>query len=174
MALADRIAVMRDGVVAQIGPPPALYKRPDNVFVAEFLGHVNWVPGTVSGPDTVASAVGPVRCPVPPGFAPGDPVVLGVRQEAVAVGVTFGDRENVFAGEVTSRMFLGDASVIALDVAGVRILAKTPGEIGDVGEVEVRIPPPLWMVFAPDRSGATDATIVPQAALAARSASPIE
>jgi spermidine/putrescine transport system ATP-binding protein len=53
MTMADRIAVMHDGRIEQLGTPDELYERPQTAFVASFLGISNLLPGTVGGPDEV-------------------------------------------------------------------------------------------------------------------------
>ncbi|WP_197512641.1 ABC transporter ATP-binding protein [Tessaracoccus coleopterorum] len=47
MAVSDRIAVMKDGIIQQLGTPPELYHRPSNLFVATFIGRSNVLPGTL-------------------------------------------------------------------------------------------------------------------------------
>src|SRR5437763_7272856 len=53
MTMADRIAVMNDGRIVQLGTPDELYERPQTAFVASFLGISNLLTGTVAGPDEV-------------------------------------------------------------------------------------------------------------------------
>jgi spermidine/putrescine transport system ATP-binding protein len=48
MGLSDRLAVMNQGRVIQIGPPETLYSRPNSEFVASFIGHTNLIPGTLT------------------------------------------------------------------------------------------------------------------------------
>jgi multiple sugar transport system ATP-binding protein len=86
MTMADRIVVMHDGVVEQIGAPLELYDRPDNLFVAQFIGSpaMNVVDGTLrrSGGSAFVEAGGGVRWPV--GAMPGtdgQAVAFGVRPE---------------------------------------------------------------------------------------------
>ncbi len=50
LAISDRMAIMHDGKVQQVGRPDALYERPENFFVAEFLGKMNFFSGTYVGP----------------------------------------------------------------------------------------------------------------------------
>jgi multiple sugar transport system ATP-binding protein len=83
MTLGQRVAVLRDGVVQQVDSPQALYGRPDNLFVAAFIGSpaMNLVEATVSG-DTVSFAgwelpLDPRRRPAHEGR-----VILGIRPEA--------------------------------------------------------------------------------------------
>ncbi|GGF13953.1 ABC transporter ATP-binding protein [Aliidongia dinghuensis] len=87
MTMADRIVVMHDGVVEQIGSPLELYDFPANQFVAGFIGSpaMNFLPGTLrraAGTAWVDSAGG-VRLPLPPiaGGRDGQPVVYGIRPE---------------------------------------------------------------------------------------------
>ena len=87
MTMADKIVVMHDGRVAQIGAPLDLYDRPDNLFVAGFIGSpaMNFFPGTIRH-NGGANFEGPggVRLPLgapPPGASDGRPAVYGVRPE---------------------------------------------------------------------------------------------
>jgi multiple sugar transport system ATP-binding protein len=86
MTMADKIVVMHDGRVEQIGAPLELYDRPDNVFVAGFIGSpaMNFLPGTVrlNGSVDFLGANG-IRLPLATAPADGDgrPVVYGVRPE---------------------------------------------------------------------------------------------
>lgn len=50
LAISDRMAIMHDGKVQQVGRPDALYERPENFFVAEFLGKMNFFSGVCAGP----------------------------------------------------------------------------------------------------------------------------
>ena len=86
MTMADRIVVMHDGVVEQIGPPLELYDRPDNLFVAGFISSpaMNFVPGRVraNGRLTFTTETG-LSIPLAdaPAGVDGRPLILGVRPE---------------------------------------------------------------------------------------------
>ncbi|SFD35138.1 sn-glycerol-3-phosphate ABC transporter ATP-binding protein UgpC [Methylobacterium sp. 13MFTsu3.1M2] len=86
MTMADRIVVMHDGVVEQIGPPLELYDRPDNLFVAGFIGSpaMNFMPGKVraNGRLTFTTETG-LSIPLAdaPSGVDGRPLILGVRPE---------------------------------------------------------------------------------------------
>jgi multiple sugar transport system ATP-binding protein len=87
MTMADKIVVMRDGVVEQIGDPLSLYDSPNNAFVAGFIGSpaMNMVPGTarVSSAGTSVEFVEGVSLPLPRGAraADGQQVLYGMRPE---------------------------------------------------------------------------------------------
>ena len=93
MTMADRIVVMRDGIVEQTGDPLELYDRPVNTFVAGFIGSpaMNMIPGTAThgrrARPHVAFADG-ATLPLPPGTraADGQSVLYGIRPEHCAVG----------------------------------------------------------------------------------------
>ena len=84
MTMADRIVVMHDGIIEQIGTPLELFDRPVNLFVAQFIGSpaMNVIPGTLhgSGPSAEVEAAG-TRWPVPAqiGGKPGQAVHYGIR-----------------------------------------------------------------------------------------------
>jgi multiple sugar transport system ATP-binding protein len=87
MTMADKIVVMRDGHIAQMGAPLELYDRPANTFVAGFIGSpaMNLIPATVAeGGHAVA---GDLTLPLPPGatLSPGAKVTWGLRPEYFAL-----------------------------------------------------------------------------------------
>jgi len=111
LSLSDRVAVMRDGHVLQVGPPKELYERPRTRFVADFVGTNNLVAGEVqgdggrSGDLVVSTALGPLRA-VASGAVSGR-CVLAVRPENVALGATAGDGNRV-DGRVSFVSYLGN------------------------------------------------------------------
>jgi ABC-type sugar transport system ATPase subunit len=109
MTMGDRIAVMNEGVLQQIGTPEQLYTKPDNVFVAGFIGSpaMNLVP---------AEAVG----------ADGDGTIAGFRPEHVEVA-RGGDGIS-FKALVEVIEYLGDEQLVHLDKDGTAVQAKLPVE----------------------------------------------
>ncbi len=81
MTMGDRIAVMKDGLLQQVGPPRDIYDRPANMFVAGFVGSptMNFIPVTIQGATAKASGF-EVQLPRAPGI---DKAVLGVRPECL-------------------------------------------------------------------------------------------
>lgn len=84
MTMADRIVVMRDGHIAQVGAPLELYDRPANVFVAGFIGSpsMNLIRGVVRGGGAMVRIDG-IDLPAPdlPGLTEGREVIYGIRPE---------------------------------------------------------------------------------------------
>jgi multiple sugar transport system ATP-binding protein len=87
MTMADKIVVMHDGLVEQIGAPLELYDRPDNLFVAGFIGSpaMNFIKGTIRVNGTATFESGDLRLPIGEfaASANGRPAVYGIRPEHV-------------------------------------------------------------------------------------------
>jgi ABC-type Fe3+/spermidine/putrescine transport system ATPase subunit len=106
MVLADRIALMKNGRLQQLGSAEAIYRRPSNAWVAEFIGLTNFIPGTTAGRDgatcTVRTAAGVFTCS---GEGPAGDVVVCVRPESLHFG---GEHPNRIPVTVRERVFLGN------------------------------------------------------------------
>ncbi|MDT0342920.1 ABC transporter ATP-binding protein [Streptomyces litchfieldiae] len=116
LALADRIAVLEDGRVRQVGTPAEVFTRPANTFVASFIGStpMNLLDGVVRGDGRVA--VGGVPVPGGPGtggVTEGEKVVYGVRPEYLGWGTKAAD--GALTGRVTVVENLGSAQLVTLD-----------------------------------------------------------
>ncbi len=82
MTMADRIVVMRDGRISQVGAPLELYDRPANTFVAGFIGSpsMNLIAGAVAGGRFKAPGID-LPLPVPSGVVEGRKITYGIRPE---------------------------------------------------------------------------------------------
>ena len=87
LTMSDRVAVLNHGKLMQYGPPRELYDLPADAFVADFLGEMNFIDGTVTAIDggscTVALPGGGVSAPAIAGLAKGDMVRLAIRPEFI-------------------------------------------------------------------------------------------
>ena len=119
LAIADRVGVMRDGHIEQLGTPTDIYSRPATSFVAEFVGLTNRLSGTVtSGSVNVRGCVLPLADPTTPD---GQATVL-VRPEAVTVS-----QSGPITGTVIAVTFLGASSRITVDLGdATTVLAQLP------------------------------------------------
>jgi iron(III) transport system ATP-binding protein len=114
LTLSDVIAVMKDGRIVQEGAPAAIYERPTDAFVADFIGKSNLVPGTVCARDNngcvrVASALGELACVAPAPVHNGEAVVVAIRPEHVSLSSEGSGSENCFPGMIEAVSFLGNA-----------------------------------------------------------------
>ncbi|HZO97022.1 MAG TPA: ABC transporter ATP-binding protein [Gaiellaceae bacterium] len=148
LALSDRIAVMNDGVIHQIGEPAEIYANPRTLFVAEFLGNPNRIAGTLVARRAAGAVVQvgttevETRAPVD-AIRPGEEVVLVIRPEAVAVARSGGaSGANRWEARVVALSFLGERQECRLAVDGGFVVhAYLPPTrrhaLGDVVAIEV-------------------------------------
>jgi multiple sugar transport system ATP-binding protein len=129
MTMGDRIAVLRDGVLQQVGTPSELYESPRNVFVAGFIGApaMNFLPGGLV-----------------PGFG-GTGQIAGFRPEHLRVG---GDGVRLPA-KVDVVEYLGDELLAHLTVADRLLVAKLPVEqrVAQGDELELSVQPERIVLF---------------------------
>ncbi len=105
MAVSDKIVVMKDAEIAQMGAPSELYSHPRTVFVASFMGEANTVKGLVESVDgeTASVSLGGHRLVLPAnGLAPGERDLV-IRPEAIAIGPA----GEGLPGEVLKAVYMG-------------------------------------------------------------------
>ncbi len=124
MALSDRIAVFDRGRIEQVGMPRDIYDQPVNLFIADFMGQVNRLPGRVveqsAGLARVDVAGHVFRAVPSPGLASGAvTATVAIRPEAIRIGPAAPhDEANQFEGTVTQATFLGNAMDYSVDIGG--------------------------------------------------------
>lgn len=106
LTMADRIVVMDQGVIDQIGTPLEIYRDPATSFVADFIGTMNFLPGTISAPNKVRLGNLDLACQAD-GISAGTEVTVAVRPEDIVVQGVEGDEENAFEARVEFMEFLG-------------------------------------------------------------------
>jgi putative spermidine/putrescine transport system ATP-binding protein len=132
LTMSDRIAVFNDGKVQQLAAPDDLYERPENSFVAQFIGENNTLPGTVTAMDggfaTVTLANGAeVRARAVSCGGQGSRTQLSVRPERVKVGALAD--ENRTEATVLELIYHGDHIRCRLDVHGnPEFIVKVPND----------------------------------------------
>ncbi|MDH3476420.1 MAG: putative 2-aminoethylphosphonate ABC transporter ATP-binding protein [Rhodospirillales bacterium] len=148
LTMADRIVVMNHGVIEQIGTPLEIYREPATSFVADFIGTMNFVPGTVVGPDRVRLGRVDLACRSD-GLDQGTAVTLAVRPEDIVVVDVEGGDENAFSARIAGLEFLGSfyrADLVSEDMGEARLRADLSinlmrrQEIGEGDELPVKLP----------------------------------
>ena len=151
MTMADRIVIMRDGKIQQVGTPQEVYYKPNNLFVAGFIGSpaMNFFNVTLKD-DYVTDEKGDLRLKVPEGINKtlkekgyeGKKVVLGVRPEDIHTEGAFLETfpEAAVHAEVVVSELLGAESMLYSKVGGTEFVSKVdardfmnPGEKVDMG-----------------------------------------
>jgi iron(III) transport system ATP-binding protein len=150
LSVADRIAVMRNGKLVQVGRPGDLYHRPVNSFVADFIGHTNLLPGTIVAQNhetvSVETAAGAFKAVTTARDLPRH-VTLSIRPEQMRIsrGDGAASDRNRMKGKTLETTFLGEASehLLAVGEGGrqrVKVVSAPP--LFDVPEhLEVEFDP---------------------------------
>ncbi|MDU8946222.1 ABC transporter ATP-binding protein [Ovoidimarina sediminis] len=130
MTMADRIVIMKDGHIQQVGTPSEVYHQPANTFVAQFIGApaMNMIPGRAADGGIDLSTGG--RIAIGRALSPGAEVTLGIRPE----DLTLDAPQSVIEGKVIVREPLGHETLIYVGTPAGEIIAKadgrTPPEVG--------------------------------------------
>ena len=145
MTLADRVVVMNDGVIQQVGTPTEIYDTPANIFVAGFIGSpaMNLIEGNVAGGVFTADNVRISGLAIDDG-----PMTVGFRAEDAQIVATDGAIE----APIYTVELLGDAVMITFKSGDALVSVKADKTFrADIGEVvRVNIAPSNCHFFAPD------------------------
>ena len=160
LVLSDRIAVMHNGRIVQIGTPHQIYHQPRNAFVATFVGRSNLFRGELlernNGNARIATALGPVLCEAPSDAAALPPAAALIRPEHVVLTAAArpGDSTvNRFRGRVCQIAFLGEATEYVVQVGNVEILVRSiAGQYDGSEDVDVYFPPEKMLAIAVDET----------------------
>jgi iron(III) transport system ATP-binding protein len=151
LSVADRIAVMQDGQIVQVGTPADLYDKPASPFVAAFVGATNLIPGELveitNGQATVKTAAGPLIVATRSVGKIGQRVTVSIRPERLrTVGPTAANR---ITGNIVQTTFVGEASEHVLDFGGVRLhVMRMPPVFAAQGQMTVAFNPEDATLFA--------------------------
>ena len=145
MAMADRIAVMNQGAVEQVGPPREIYDRPSSVFVADFIGSppmnlLTFHASLEKGAGCVKFGKSDVRVPTVYESLGERELVLGVRPEAVQFSDSSDFRASVFGAE-----YLGTTQIVTVTTEHGAVRARIPAN------VKVRIGDRIGLSFRPEK-----------------------
>jgi multiple sugar transport system ATP-binding protein len=130
MTMADRIVVMRDGRILQVGTPTELYENPVDVFTARFIGSpaMNLLHGTLdSGGLTVRGASHPLKG-IATRPAAGSELLVGIRPHDLIVGTPGSDGGLSVGGTVSAVEPLGAETLVHIDTAGAEVIATAAGK----------------------------------------------
>ncbi len=153
LTLADRIVVMKAGVVQQIGGPDDIYEHPANMFVAGFLGNpaINFIEGQIERDEGsgLIFARGGLRLALPAdaarrlGTQAGRPVTLGLRAEDVADAPDSPQARHTLAGRILSVLPIGSDQFLELEVEGckvfIRVAKSARAQVGELARLRVNL-----------------------------------
>src|SRR4051794_24257122 len=133
LALSHQVAVMNQGRIQQIGSPRDIYERPQNQFVADFVGSTNFVEGIVRSRETeddsyvIETEIGSLRSKSVEPVQVGDKVVLSIRPEDVQLTdeQPADIRVNAWHAMVDQKVFLGEAMDFRITINSRTLLSRT-------------------------------------------------
>ncbi|MGV1791603.1 ABC transporter ATP-binding protein [Rhizobium sp. A37_96] len=130
LAMSDRVAVMRQGELQQIGTPAELYGKPANAFVADFIGVMNFVPGIYhgsEGSDRIVQLAEGIRLRVPTAYddralalARTAAVHLAIRPEHIRLTPIGQSSDSAATGVVEASVFFGSTHVLLVRLTRLR------------------------------------------------------
>ena len=158
LTMSNRIAVFNDGMVQQLSSPDVLYEKPENSFVAQFIGENNRMTGTIKSIDGNYCSVdldggGSVKALKINIGNVGEKTQLSVRPERVSINPGNDSNENVFNGIVKELIYLGDHIRARLEVCGNdEFIVKMPNE----GSLNIKENQTIALTWSPDDIRALD------------------
>ncbi len=154
LTMADRIVVMNQGAIEQVGTPQEVYRQPVTAFVADFVGAMNFLDGVFVAPDRVQFGDVSVACGPQDGLAPGSKVRLCIRPEDVRVRDLPADTPNRLMVEVAELDFVGAFCRASLRAGEVALTADFSSNLmRDLGvdrgrKLDIALPADRLRVFA--------------------------
>ena len=138
LSLSDRVAVMNEGVIEQIGTPEEIYSNPASLFVAKFIGEMNTMDATIEavGDQRIELRLANGAAVVAPRTAlpqprVGQTVTLAVRPEKIALSAGPAAEGNCVTGRIVGRAFQGVANALLVDIgSGIEMQVHVPGASG--------------------------------------------
>ncbi len=156
LTMADRIVVMDQGVIKQVGTPLEIYRQPATPFVADFVGVMNFVPG-VGGDDPDTLRCDDIILRADGAVSRGQPATAAIRPEDVRILGVDPNAPDAFQATIQEVEFLGSFYRLRLQVEGLRSTLLTADlSINAAREVElaeglvlpIRLPPESVRIFA--------------------------
>ena len=151
LTMADRIVVMNHGAIEQVGSPEEIYRRPATAFVADFVGSMNVLGGTLMAADKIKVGDLVFTCPSQD-LAPGLKMQLCIRPEDVRVRDLPADVQNRMPVEVGNLDFVGAfcrATLKVRSAPGVTLTADFSSNL--IRDLDVRLGTQLDVALPPDR-----------------------
>ena len=146
MTLADRIVILKDGVIQQVGTPVEVYERPANRFVARFIGNppINMLKALVNradGEDSISFCGLTFPVTLPETCRDQDKVLAGIRPDSIKRGTALADLPERWQveGEVIVCEIVGSQTLLEFSLGDVGIIAELEGRVADAPGETMRL-----------------------------------
>jgi spermidine/putrescine transport system ATP-binding protein len=116
LIMSDRIAVLNNGRIEQIGSPSEIYGKPKNKFVASFIGEANFITGKLVSDEVFVGSFGYVKIPKV-NTALNGRAVLSIRPERIRVGLSLNGLDNIYKGEIEEKIYTGSYVYVKVRVS---------------------------------------------------------
>jgi iron(III) transport system ATP-binding protein len=158
LTVADRIAVMKEGKILEIGTPQELYNNPKHVFTAEFVGVSNKIKGKIIEKygnsyvkinTSIGNVIGKL---LKNDFKIGDDVILFIRVNKIDIYTTtqyIKEKDNIFKGKVRVKSFVGENIIYIIEIDGqeLRVHAPVNVNIEEGTDVLLTVDPASLVIF---------------------------
>jgi len=151
LSMADRIVVMNQGTIEQIGSPSEVYQRPASPFVADFVGKTNLLPARASGAGAVLVGEQRFACDMDAAFEKSPALSVFFRPEDVQLRGVGGATPNSASAVVEGIEFLGSYSRITLRLNGIEQLLSADLSVNDLAEFGLKPGDTLRVAVPADR-----------------------
>ncbi|MGI3899636.1 MAG: ABC transporter ATP-binding protein [Janthinobacterium lividum] len=144
LALSDRICLMSQGTIAQLGTPQEIYEEPASAFVADFIGLSNLFRGTVDDRGQLVTADGALPLPPRTLAAPGTPGAIVIRPEHITT-----DRSGaLLSGLVTESIYAGsETRLLVTSAGGTTVTVRRPA-----GSAPLALGSPIAIAWRPEQA----------------------
>jgi putrescine transport system ATP-binding protein len=161
MTVSDRIAVMDKGVIVQVATPAEIYEAPNSRYVADFIGDINILEGTVTKTDSALGAPGIVTLDCDGASVAveqqsqavtGDRVAFAVRPEKVRISLDqpADTSVNALHGEVWDIGYLGDFSVFIVKLDDGRVVRAAQANVSRLVDRPITFGDMVWLTWPRD------------------------
>lgn len=156
MTVSSRIAVMKQGEIAQVAPPEEIYEAPASRYVADFIGDVNIIEGRVDETNGVDTALDwlegepPLRAVSSRALAPGSTAWLSVRPEKVGIYKDRPSTDNAVAGKVLDIAYLGNVSTYHVELSNGQVIKAQETNAGRSANRGIEWEQTVWVGWSAD------------------------
>ncbi len=159
LTMSDRIAVMSQGKVMQMGTPVEIYERPNCKFVADFIGTSNFMEGGVKSLENGrASVFVPILNAEVTGYAAenvsvGDEVAISIRPEKIRLADKAGLTQNCFEGTVVTTSYIGSDTRLHVDINGLTLKVWEQNKISSLDPAAYyTVGQKVWLTLFPENT----------------------
>ena len=153
LTMSDKVVVMNQGYIQQMGTPEQIYNEPENAFVADFIGDSNIVDGTMVE-DYVVKINGYKFPCIDSGFGKNKPVDVVIRPEDIEIGKP---GQGIIDGVVTSNVFIGVHYEMCIEAGGIEWLAQNTRSFAVGQQVSIGVAPENIQIMHKPKSEAEHA-----------------